>query len=102
MTRCTSASASGRSPSSLPTAARREAAFHRPERRILIVGDVLIGNSAWPLRDLRDKVMDDPTQLRASVRRLLELDFDTLLVGDGVPILSGAKQCLRELVDSWS
>jgi glyoxylase-like metal-dependent hydrolase (beta-lactamase superfamily II) len=79
-----------------------EVAFHWPERRILIVGDVLIGNPPGRCGILRDKVMDDPTQLRASVRRLLELDFDTLLVGDGVPILSGAKQCLRELVDSWS
>jgi hypothetical protein len=42
--------------------------------------------------------MDDPRQLRASVRSLLALDFDTLLVGDGVPILEGAKTTLKELV----
>ncbi len=33
---------------------------------------------------------------------LLDLDFDTLLVGDGEPILSGAKDRLRELVTSFT
>ena len=79
-----------------------EVAFHWPQRRILIVGDAVIGNPAGLFGILRDKVMDDPAQLRTSVRGLLELDFDTLLVGDGAPILSAAKQCLHELVDSWS
>jgi hypothetical protein len=32
------------------------------------------------------------------VRTLLDLDFDTLLVGDGTPILTGAKAQLNELV----
>ena len=68
-----------------------EVAFHWPARRILIVGDSVIGNPAGQCGLLRDKVMDDPPQLRASVRRLLDLDFDTLLVGDGAPILTGAK-----------
>ena len=42
--------------------------------------------------------MDEPTLLRQSVRRLLELDFDAVLVGDGVAILEGARERLRELV----
>jgi len=45
--------------------------------------------------------MDDPARLRASVRQLLELDFDTLLVGDGEPILQRAKERLRELVATF-
>ena len=51
---------------------------------------------------LREKVMDDPARLRESVARLLELDFDTLLVGDGVPILEDAKARLAELVASFA
>jgi glyoxylase-like metal-dependent hydrolase (beta-lactamase superfamily II) len=78
-----------------------EVAFHWPARRILIVGDAVIGAPAGQCRLLRDKVMDDPAMLRNSVRRLLELDFDTMLVGDGEPILSGAKERLRELVDTF-
>jgi glyoxylase-like metal-dependent hydrolase (beta-lactamase superfamily II) len=78
-----------------------EVAFHWPARRILIVGDAVIGNPPGQCSLLREKVMDDPAQLRASVRRLLDLDFDTLLVGDGVSILSGAKDRLRELVTTF-
>jgi glyoxylase-like metal-dependent hydrolase (beta-lactamase superfamily II) len=53
-----------------------EIALHDPVRRLLVVGD-------------------------ACVRRLLELDFDTLLVGDGVPIRDGGRERLRELVASF-
>src|SRR4030095_4733859 len=74
-------SAAGKSPG--------EVAFHWPARRILITGDAVISTPAVQ------------AQLRASVRRLLDLDFDTLLVGDGAPILTDAKQRLRELVNTW-
>jgi hypothetical protein len=51
---------------------------------------------------LHDAVMDDPPRLRASVRALLALDFDTLLVGDGEPIIGGAKQRVEELVATFA
>jgi hypothetical protein len=50
---------------------------------------------------LPDKVVDNPVLLRESVRGLLALDFDTLLVGDGEPILKSARQALREFVASF-
>ncbi len=75
-----------------------EVALHWPERRILIVGDAVVGNPPGSCAFLRDKVMDDPALLRASVRDLLALDFDTLLVGDGASIVGGAKERLAALV----
>jgi glyoxylase-like metal-dependent hydrolase (beta-lactamase superfamily II) len=77
-----------------------EIALHDPARRLLIVGDALIGHPAGRLSLLRDAVVDDPPGLRASVRRLLALDFDALVVGDGVSIPSGAHAALEELVES--
>jgi len=77
-----------------------EVAFHWPERRILIVGDAIIGNPPGACGFLREKVMDDPPRLRASVRELLALDFDVLLVGDGASILSGAKERVAALCAS--
>ena len=50
---------------------------------------------------LREAVMDDPSRLRQSVRDLLELDFEALLVGDGEPILRDAKARLEDLVESF-
>jgi len=77
-----------------------EIALHWPERKILIVGDSVIGNPPGRCGLLPERVMDDPSRLRESVRGLLGLDFDTILVGDGAPILQNAKERLKELV--WS
>lgn len=78
-----------------------EVAFLWPERRALIVGDAVVGNPPGRLSLLRERVMDDPERLRRNVRQLLALDFDTILVGDGVSIIGDAKQRLKELVDSF-
>jgi glyoxylase-like metal-dependent hydrolase (beta-lactamase superfamily II) len=78
-----------------------EVALHWPERKLLIVGDAVIGNPLGRCGLLREKVMDDPARLRRSVRNLLDLDFDTLLVGDGASILRDAKMRLKELVDTF-
>lgn len=79
-----------------------EVALHWPARRILIVGDCVIGNPPGHCSLLPDKVLDDPPRLRASVRALLDLDFDTLLVGDGQSILTGAKERVRELAGTFA
>jgi len=78
-----------------------EIALHDRARGLLIVGDAVIGNPPGQLSLLRERVMDDPVRLRASVRQLLELDFDALLVGDGTPIPAGGRERLRELVESF-
>lgn len=78
-----------------------EIALHWPGRKILIVGDAVIGNPPGRCGLLPDRVMDDPARLRESVRGLLSLDFDTLLVGDGVSILQNAKERLGELIETF-
>ena len=78
-----------------------EVALWWPERRVLIVGDAVIGNPPGSLSLLREAVMDDPPTLKESVRSLLRLDFDTLLVGDGESVLESAKERLRELVTTF-
>ena len=78
-----------------------EVAFVWPARKILIVGDAVVGNPPGQLSLLREKVIDDPARLRLSVQQLLALDFDTILVGDGVSLLKDAKQRLQELVNSF-
>ena len=82
--------ASGKSPG--------EIALHDATRRLLIVGDAVIGNPPGRLSLLPERVMDDPARLWASIRRMLELDCDSLLLGDGVPLRAGGRERLRELV----
>ncbi len=78
-----------------------EVVLHWPERKILLVGDAVVGDPPGKCKLLPDKVVDDPPRLRDSARQLLALDFDILLVGDGEAILQSAKERLRELVDTF-
>ena len=78
-----------------------EVVLHWPKRRVLFVGDAVIGNPPGRCSLLREKVMDDPPRLRRSVIDLTRLDFDALLFGDGTPILQEAKPRLLELVQTF-
>jgi glyoxylase-like metal-dependent hydrolase (beta-lactamase superfamily II) len=78
-----------------------EVALYDAARRLLVVGDAVIGHPPGRLALLPERVIDDPAQLRASVRSLLDLDFDALLVGDGVPLPTGARERLAELVATF-
>ena len=78
-----------------------EVALFWRDRKILIVGDAIIGNPPGRCGLLPERVMDDPVRLRGNVRKLLDLDFDILLVGDGEAILENAKTRLKELVETF-
>lgn len=78
-----------------------EVALHWPARKLLFVGDAIIGNPPGRCSLLREKVMDDPPRLRRSVLDLATLDFDMLMVGDGTPILHDAKPRLLTLVQTF-
>ena len=78
-----------------------EVALFWRNRRTLIVGDAVIGNPSGHCGLLPDRVKYNPAGLRGSVRKFLDLDFDTLLVGDGESILENAKARLEELVATF-
>lgn len=79
-----------------------EIALHWPEKRLLIVGDACVGDPPGRVSLLPEAVMDDPVELRRSLRRIAaEIDFDTLLVGDGECLLGGARAALQRLVASF-
>ena len=79
-----------------------EIAFHVPRSSALVVGDVVIGVPPGELSTYPDKVIDDMDQLHRSAARLLDFDFDALLLCDGHPLTSGGKQKLREFVERAS
>ncbi|MBK8173961.1 MAG: MBL fold metallo-hydrolase [Rhodospirillales bacterium] len=78
-----------------------EVALFWEARKLLFVGDAVIGNPPGRCGLLPEAVMDDPVQLRRSLEDLAALDIETLLMGDGVSILSGAKGSLDALVASF-
>lgn len=81
-----------------------ETALYVPAHRALACADGVV---RWPGKDglsfVPDEYMDEPEQtkagLRDAYRRLLELDFDVLLLAHGDPVVGGAKEALRAFVN---
>jgi glyoxylase-like metal-dependent hydrolase (beta-lactamase superfamily II) len=69
---------------------------------ILAIADGVVRMEDGPLGFVPEKYMDDPETvkegLRASYRRLLDRDFDHLLLAHGWPWVGGGKQALREFM----
>jgi hypothetical protein len=82
-----------------------ETALHIPRHRALACADgVVRWRGGDQLQFVPDALMDDPEEtrrgLREAYRRLLELDFDLLLLAHGDPVVGGAREALRAFVAS--
>jgi hypothetical protein len=75
-----------------------ETALHIPAHRALACADGVVRGADGRLAFVPDFLMDEPGQtkdgLRTAYRRLLELDFDLLLLAHGEPVLSGGREAL--------
>ena len=74
------------------------ALFLQTGKGILIVGDAIIGNPEGALRLLPPEKYADIGQAREGLRRLLKYNFDSLIVGDGASIVTGAKSLLEQVL----
>jgi hypothetical protein len=82
-----------------------ETALHIPSHGAIACADGIVRwHGGEELGFVPDFLMDDPEEtkrgLRDAYRRLLELDFDTLLLAHGDPIAAGGKQALRDFLES--
>ncbi len=84
-----------------------ETALEIPAARALAIADGLVRFRApdAPLGFVPDSLLgDDPDEikrgLRASYERLLDLDFDHLLLAHGLPLVGDGKQRLREFLSA--
>ena len=77
-----------------------ETALYWEDRKLLYVGDALIGDPPGKLRLLSEKMYTDIQRAKNGIKTLMDLDFDILLVGDGDSILSGAKTAVAEFINS--
>ncbi|MGH7204865.1 MAG: hypothetical protein ACREI2_01510 [Nitrospiraceae bacterium] len=74
------------------------ALFIQQGKGVLIVGDALIGKPHGSLMMLPAEKYADAGKAREGLRRLLKYNFDTILVGDGTSILTGAKQAVERSI----
>ncbi len=80
-----------------------ETAFFVPAHRALAIADGAVRlEEGAPLEFVPDSLMDDPERtkegLREAYRRLLELDFDHLLLAHGEPFVGNGRVALRAFV----
>ena len=81
-----------------------ETALHILRHRALACADGVVRRQAGDeLQFVPDFLMDEPEHtkrgLREAYRRLLDLDFDLLLLAHGEPVVGGARDALRAFVD---
>jgi hypothetical protein len=81
-----------------------ETALHIPRYQALACADgVIRGRDGGALQFVPDGLMDDPPRtkrgLREAYSRLLDLEFDRLLLAHGDPVLHGAREALRGFVE---
>ncbi len=81
-----------------------DTALHLPSHGALACADGVVRmRPDGDLGFVPDDLMDEPEQtkekLRSAYRRLLELDFEALLLAHGRPIVTGGKDALREFVE---
>jgi hypothetical protein len=81
-----------------------ETALHIPRHRALACADgVVRWGDGDELGFVPDFLMDEPEQTKHGLcdayRRLLDLDFDLLLLAHGDPVVGGARDALRAFVD---
>lgn len=67
-------------------------------RDTLILGDTVIGHPAGEIRFLPEAKIDDMPALRATLGRILDLPFSTLLLGDGASVFGNPKEKIRALL----
>jgi hypothetical protein len=88
------------------TARVAEAVYWLPEQRALVVGDVLLGAGARPratdepLRLCPERWLGKPTHadLRDSLRPLLDLPVEHVLVSHGAPVVRNGRRELERLL----
>jgi hypothetical protein len=84
-----------------------ETALYIPRHRALACADgVVRSRGGEELEFVPDYLIDDPEHtkqgLRDAYRRLLDLDFELLLLAHGDPVVGGAREALRGFVERTS
>ena len=75
-------------------------AVSRKMNGILLLGHAIIGNPPGALSLIPESKLDDSSKLKRSLRKLLDYDFDVLLLCDGQPVLSGGKLKVAEFLNA--
>jgi glyoxylase-like metal-dependent hydrolase (beta-lactamase superfamily II) len=74
--------------------------FYLRKERALIVGDTIFGDEDGSLYPPPEKYSSDAALAARGLSKLLNYDFDALLLSHGINVLSGARRRVEDLVDA--
>lgn len=74
--------------------------FYLREEHALIVGDTIFGNEDGTLYPPPEKYSNDAALAARGLSRLLDYDFDMLLLAHGINVLSRARKKVEDVVDA--
>jgi glyoxylase-like metal-dependent hydrolase (beta-lactamase superfamily II) len=75
------------------------ALFLGRDRGVMFLGDALIGNPPGQLNLMPADKYANVEKAREGIRVLLNYQFESVLAGDGSPILAGGKQAVQEFLE---
>ena len=90
----------GLKPIALPGGAPGEFAFYSAKTKTMVVGDAIINTGSSGLAVLPDKYCNNPALLKRSLRKLLEFDFENLLMAHGEPLIESAHFQIETLLNT--
>ena len=71
--------------------------YYLPEKKLLIAGDTVFGDEEGNLEAPPQRYCLDVEQARREIRRLMDYDFDSLLITHGKNTMKGAKEKIEKL-----
>jgi len=71
--------------------------YYLPEKKAIIVGDTIFADEKGELIPPPEKYSQDPERAKREIKRLLNYDFNILLLTHGENILKDAKEKIKEL-----
>jgi len=74
--------------------------YYLRDEKTMIVGDTIFGDEDGNLFAPSEKYSEDAEMARREIKRLLDHDFDRLLLSHGKNILSNAKEKVKNLLES--
>ena len=81
-------------------AAGEMAIYHEQDGGALIIGDALINFEPYGFTFLPPKYCSNAKEMRRSLRRLLDYNFERMLFAHGTPLMHSARKKLEELLRS--
>ena len=75
--------------------------LYLPRKKAILVGDTIFGDENGNLSPPPERYCEDVDMATREIKRLLDLDFDSVLLSHGKDVIEGGKEKVRNLVNEY-